>query len=118
MSLINLLLFGYIRKREGLRESLFVLRYNFHKESNLARARYTTTLVAVFQVVLMSLPLVYLLCYIGQYTCCTKRCIENKLNTITSPTGHNNNDDDDDDELPPRLLPEFSESYNTFNNSD
>ena len=83
----------------------------------------TTTLVAVFQVVLMSLPLVYLLCYIGQYTCCTKRCIENKLNTITSPTGHNNNDDDDDDdddddELPPRLLPEFSESYNTFNKSD
>ena len=78
----------------------------------------TTTLVAVFQVVLMSLPLVYLLCYIGQYTCCTKRCIENKLNTITSQTGHNNNDDDDDDELPPRLLPEFSESYNTFNNSD
>ena len=40
MSLINLLLFGYIRKREGLREGLFVLRYNFHKESNLARARY------------------------------------------------------------------------------
>ena len=78
----------------------------------------TTTLVAVFQVVLMSLPLVYLLCYIGQYTCCTKRCIENKLNTITSPTGHNNNDDDDDDELPPRLLPEFFESYNTFNKSD
>ena len=77
----------------------------------------TTTLVAVFQVVLMSLPLVYLLCYIGQYTCCTKRCIENKLNTITSPTGHNNNDDDDD-ELPPRLLPEFSESYDTFNKSD
>ena len=78
----------------------------------------TTTLVAVFQVVLMSLPLVYLLCYIGQYTCCTKHCIENKLNTITSPTGHNNNDDDDDDELPPRLLPEFSESYGTFNKSD
>ena len=77
----------------------------------------TTTLVAVFQVVLMSLPLVYLLCYIGQYTCCTKHCIENKLNTITSPTGHNNNDDDDD-ELPPRLLPEFFESYNTFNKSD
>ena len=77
----------------------------------------TTTLVAVFQVVLMSLPLVYLLCYIGQYICCTKRCIENKLNTITSPTGHNNNDDDDD-ELPPRLLPEFSESYGTFNKSD
>ena len=77
----------------------------------------TTTLVAVFQVVLMSLPLVYLLCYIGQYTCCTKRCIENKLNTITSPTGHNNNDDDDD-ELPPRLLPEFIESYDTFNKSD
>ena len=77
----------------------------------------TTTLVAVFQVVLMSLPLVYLLCYIGQYTCCTKCCIENKLNTITSPTGHNNNDDDDD-ELPPRLLSEFSESYNTFNKSD
>ena len=77
----------------------------------------TTTLVAVFQVVLMSLPLVYLLCYIGQYTCCTKHCIENKLNTITSPTGHNNNDDDDD-ELPPRLLPEFSESYDTFNKSD
>ena len=76
----------------------------------------TTTLVAVFQVVLMSLPLVYLLCYIGQYTCCTKRCIENKLNTITSPIGHNN--DDDDDELPPRLLPEFIESYDTFNKSD
>ena len=78
----------------------------------------TTTLVAVFQVVLMSLPLVYLLCYIGQYTCCTKRCIENKLNTITSPTGHNNNDDDDDDELPPRLLQEFIEPYGTFNKSD
>ena len=77
----------------------------------------TTTLVAVFQVVLMSLPLVYLLCYIGQYTCCTKRCIENKLNTITNPTGHNNNDDDDD-ELPPRLLPEFIEPYGTFNKSD
>ena len=77
----------------------------------------TTTLVAVFQVVLMSLPLVYLLCYIGQYTCCTKRCIENKLNTIASPTGHNNNDDDDD-ELPPRLLPEFIEPYGTFNKSD
>ena len=77
----------------------------------------TTTLVAVFQVVLMSLPLVYLLCYIGQYTCCTKHCIENKLNTITSPTGHNNNDDDDD-ELPPRLLQEFIEPYGTFNKSD
>ena len=79
----------------------------------------TTTLVAVFQVVLMSLPLVYLLCYIGQYTCCTKHCIENKFNSITSPSGHNNNDDDDDDdELPQRLLPEFNESYDTFNKSD
>uniref|UniRef100_A0A1X7TVN8 TRP C-terminal domain-containing protein n=1 Tax=Amphimedon queenslandica TaxID=400682 RepID=A0A1X7TVN8_AMPQE len=74
----------------------------------------TTTLVAVFQAVLMSLPLVYLLCYIGQYTCCTKRCIENKFNAITSPNGHNDNDD----ELPQRLLPEFSESYDTFNKSE
>ena len=79
----------------------------------------TTTLVAVFQVLLMSLPLVYLLCYIGQYTCCTKHCIQNKFNTITSPSGHNNNDDeDDDDELPQRLLPEFNESYDTFNRSE
>ena len=76
----------------------------------------TTTLVAVFQVVLMSLPLVYLLCYIGRYTCCTKHCIENKSNAITSPSGHNNNDDDD--ELPRRLLPEFIESYDAFNNMD
>uniref|UniRef100_A0A1X7SXC8 Uncharacterized protein n=1 Tax=Amphimedon queenslandica TaxID=400682 RepID=A0A1X7SXC8_AMPQE len=64
----------------------------------------------------MSLPLVYLLCYIGQYTCCTKHCIENKFNAITSPSGHNNNDDDDD-ELPQRLLPEFSKSYDTFSKS-
>ena len=79
----------------------------------------TTTLVAVFQVVLMSLPLVYLLCYIGQYTCCTKHCIQNNFNTITSRNGHNNNDDDDDDdELPQRLLPEFNESYDTFNKSE
>ena len=78
----------------------------------------TTTLVAVFQVVLMSLPLVYLLCYIGQYTCCTKHCIENKFNTITSRNGHNNNDDDDDDELPQRLLPDFIASYDTFIKSE
>ena len=76
----------------------------------------TTTLVAVFQVVLMSLPLVYLLCYIGRYTCCTKHCIANKFNAITSPNGHNDNDDDD--ELPQRLLPEFTESYDTFNKSE
>ena len=76
----------------------------------------TTTLIAVFQVVLMSLPLVYLLCYIGRYTCCTKHCIANKFNGITSPNGHNDNDDDD--ELPQRLLPEFTESYDTFNKSE
>ena len=74
----------------------------------------TTTLVAVFQVVLMFLPLVYLLCYIGRYIGCTKQCIETRINTIMSPSSHNNNDDD---EFPARLLPEFSESYNTFNNT-
>ena len=78
----------------------------------------TTTLVAVFQVVLMFLPLVYLLCYIGRYIGCTKQCIETRINTVMSPSSHNNNDDDDDDdEFPARLLPEFSESYNTFNNT-
>ena len=71
----------------------------------------TTTLVAVFQVVLMSLPLVYLLCYIGCYICCTKQCIKTRINTIM-------NNDDDDDEFPARLLniPEFSKSYDTFSN--
>ena len=74
----------------------------------------TTTLVAVFQAVLMSLPLVYLLCYIGRYICCTRPCIETRVNTIMSPSSHNSNDDDD--EFPARLLPEYAESYDTFNN--
>ena len=74
----------------------------------------TTTLVAVFEVVLMSLPLAYLLCYIGHYIFCMRCCITNKSNT-TSPSNVNNNNYDDD-ELPPRLLPEFTEIYNTFIN--
>ena len=74
----------------------------------------TTTLVAVFQAILMSLPLVYLLGYIGRYICCTRPCIETRVNTITSPSSHNSNDDDD--EFPARLLPEYAESYDTFNN--
>ena len=74
----------------------------------------TTILVAVFQAVLMSLPLVYLLCYIGRYICCTRPCIETRVNTIMSPSSHDSNDDDD--EFPARLLPEYAESYDTFNN--
>uniref|UniRef100_A0A1X7V8D8 Right handed beta helix domain-containing protein n=1 Tax=Amphimedon queenslandica TaxID=400682 RepID=A0A1X7V8D8_AMPQE len=77
----------------------------------------TTTLVAVFEVVLMSLPLAYLLCYIGWYTCCRKHCIQIKFNAIISPSGHNTNDDDND-ELPQRLLPDFTKSYGMFNKSD
>uniref|UniRef100_A0A1X7UG52 Uncharacterized protein n=1 Tax=Amphimedon queenslandica TaxID=400682 RepID=A0A1X7UG52_AMPQE len=75
----------------------------------------TTTLVAVFQVVLMSLPLVYLLCYMGHYVRCMRHCFLNKFNTATSPSSNNtNNNYIDDDELPQRLLPDFAGTYNTF----
>ena len=74
----------------------------------------TTILVAVFQVVLMSLPLVYLLCYIGHYVCCMRHSFSNKFNTAMSRSSNNNNNNYDDDKLPPRLLPDFAEKYNTF----
>uniref|UniRef100_A0A1X7UGN2 Uncharacterized protein n=1 Tax=Amphimedon queenslandica TaxID=400682 RepID=A0A1X7UGN2_AMPQE len=77
----------------------------------------TTTLVAVFQVVLMSLPLVYLLCYMGRYVCCMRHCFSNKFNTATSPSSNNNNNIYNDGELPPRLLPGFAETYKTFMNN-
>uniref|UniRef100_A0A1X7UGL8 Uncharacterized protein n=1 Tax=Amphimedon queenslandica TaxID=400682 RepID=A0A1X7UGL8_AMPQE len=82
----------------------------------LAPNNITTTLVAVFQVVLMSLPLVYLLCYIGHYVCCMRHCFSNKFITAMSPSSNNKNNIYDDDELPPRLLPGFAETYKTFTN--
>ena len=53
--------------------------------------------MAVFQLVLMSLPLVYLMAFIGYYNC-KIRLIKKKESV------------EDDDSLPHRLL-----SYNTFN---
>ena len=59
-----------------------------------------TIVMAVFQLVLMSLPLVYLMAYIGYYNC--KIRLIKKKEEISSFQ--------DDDSLPHRLL-----SYNTFN---
>ena len=56
-----------------------------------------TIVMAVFQLVLMSLPLVYLMAFIGYYNCMI-RLIKKKESV------------EDDDSLPHRLL-----SYNTFN---
>ena len=69
----------------------------------LVRDWYDSTIMTttVLQFVLMSLPLVYLLGYIGQY--CKKYLVQNDSESV-----------DDNDELPARLVPGLMESYNTF----
>ena len=69
----------------------------------LVREWYDSTIMAttVFQFVLMSLPLVYLLGYIGLY--CKKYFVQNDSESV-----------DECDELPARLIPGSMESYNTF----
>ena len=69
----------------------------------LVREWYDSTIMAttVFQFVLMSLPLVYLLGYIGLY--CKRYFVQNDSESI-----------DECDEIPARLIPGSMESYNTF----
>ena len=62
----------------------------------------TTTAVAVFQLVLMSLPLIYFLGYIGQYY--LRRYKQKRVNLMLVPT---EDDDEVDGGFPARLIPEL-----------
>ena len=62
----------------------------------------TTTAVAVFQLVLMSLPLIYFLGYIGRYY--LKRYKQKRVNLMLVPT---EDDDEVDGGFPARLIPKL-----------
>ena len=65
----------------------------------------TVTIMVVFQLVLMLLPLLYLMAYFGQY--CRRYFVQKKLHALIDSNA-------EDDEFPARLIPELMESYNTF----
>ena len=66
----------------------------------------TTTAVAVFQLVLMSLPLLYFLGYTGQYY--LRRYKQKRVNLMLVPT---EDDDEVDGGFPARLIPELVDDF-------
>ena len=82
-----------------------LLMINMLQLELLIKYNSTVTFMVVFQLVLMFLPLIYLLGYIGQHF--RRYYVQKKLlESIDSNVK--------DDEFPARLVPELMKSYNTF----
>ena len=82
-----------------------LLMINMLQSELLIKYNSTVTVMVVFQLVLMLLPLIYLIGYIG-HLCRNYYVQKTLLESIDNNV--------DDDEFPARLIPELMESYNTL----